>query len=134
MNLLRIVRKYPIGQPPDKLIADSSPIAFIVQPAITGITTPVVATVQRIVVAFVPSATSDQPATLLLDQINAPGGAAPHRYAIDALSKDIAGASISFDASTVASATYLVRIRIAGTESVPTLDPNQGFTGPTVTL
>jgi Pvc16 N-terminal domain/IPT/TIG domain len=134
MNMLKVVRTYAIGQPPDKLIGDSSPVGILVQPFITNVTTPVVAGVQRINVAFVPSATTDQPASLLLDQINPPPGATPNRYAIDALPQDIAGASIWFDASTVASGTYLLRVEISGTESVPTFDPNAGFTGPTVTL
>jgi hypothetical protein len=133
-NLLRIVRRYSIGQAPDKLIADSNPIPFIVQPVINGITKPIVDSLQRIVVAIVPNCTSDQVATLLLDQINVAPGVKPHRYTIDALPEDIAGASISFDASTVAGGTYLVRIRIAGTESVPAFDPGIGFTGPTVSL
>jgi hypothetical protein len=130
------VRTYAIGQPPDKLIGDSSPVGILVQPFIppAGITKPIVAGIQRIVVAFVPNCTSDQPATLLLDQLNAPPGATPNRYAIDARPEDIAGPSISFDASTVASGNYLLRIQISGTESVPAFDPNLGFTGPTVTL
>jgi len=134
MNMLKIVRTYAIGQPPDKLIGDSSPVGILVQPFITAITTPVVSGVQHIDVKFAPSCTSDQPASLLLDQIGLPPGATPNRYAIDALPQDIAGSSISFDASTVAAGTYLLRIRISGTESVPTFDPNLGFTGPTVTL
>jgi len=132
--MLKIVRTYAIGQPPDKLIGDSSPVGILVQPFITAITTPVVSGVQHIDVKFAPSCTSDQPASLLLDQIGLPPGATPNRYAIDALPQDIAGSSISFDASTVAAGTYLLRIRISGTESVPTFDPNLGFTGPTVTL
>jgi hypothetical protein len=136
MNMLKVVRTYAIGEPPDKLIGDSSPVGLLVQPFIpaVGITTPIVLGVQRIDVAFVPSCTSDQPATLLLDQF--PPGSTPNRYAIDAKPENIAigGTSISFDASTVASGTYLLRIQISGTESVPVFDPNLGFTGPTVTL
>src|SRR5262249_51252189 len=64
MNLLKIVRNYAIGQPPDKLIADSDPVGILVQPFVTGITTPIVSSVQRIVVSFVPSCTADQIATL----------------------------------------------------------------------
>lgn len=134
MNMLKIVRTYAIGQPPDKLIGDSSPVGILVQPFITGIMTPIVSGVQRIVVTFVPNCTTDQPASLLLDQINLPPGVTPNHYAIDALPQDIAGSSISFDASQVATGTYLLRIEISGTESVPTFDPNVGFTGPTVTL
>lgn len=134
MNMLKIVRTYAIGEPPDKLIGDSSPVGLLIQPFITGITTPIVSSVQRIDVAFVPSCTSDQPATLLLDQLGLPPGSTPNRYAIDAQPEDIAGASISFDASTVASGTYLLRIQISGTESVPVFDPNQGFTDPKVML
>jgi hypothetical protein len=134
MNMLKIVRTYAIGEPPDKLIGDSSPVGLLVQPFITGITTPIVSSVQRIDVAFVPSCTSDQPATLLLDQLGLPPGSTPNRYAIDAQPEDIAGASISFDASTVVSGTYLLRIQISGTESVPVFDPNQGFTDPKVML
>jgi Pvc16 N-terminal domain len=134
MNLLKIVRNYAIGQPPDKLIADSDPVGILVQPFISGTTQPIVAGIQRIVVAIVPSCTPDQPASLLLDQINAAPGATPHRYAIDALPDDIAGPSVSFDASNVATGTYLLRIRIAGTESVPVFDPNLGFIDPQVTL
>jgi hypothetical protein len=134
MNMLKVVRTYAIGQPPDKLIGDSEPVGILVQPFITGITTPVVAGVQRIDVAFVPSATADQPATLLLDQINLPPSAVPHHFAIDALPADMAGSSISFDASVVPTGTYLLRIRIGGVESVPAFDPTLGFTNPTVNL
>jgi hypothetical protein len=134
MNMLKVVRTYAIGEPPDKLIGDSDPVGIVVQPFILGVTTPIVATVQRIDVAFAPSATADQPAILLLDQIGLPPGAVPHRFAIDALPEDIAGGSISFDASVVPAGTYLLRIRIGGTESVPQFDPALGFTNPTVTL
>jgi hypothetical protein len=134
MNMLKVVRAYAIGEPPDKLIGDSDPVGILVQPFITGITKPIVASVQRINVAFVPSATADQPATLLLDQINLLPGAIPHHFAIDALSADIAGSLISFDASVVTTGTYLLRVRIGGAESVPVFDPTLGFTGPTVTL
>jgi hypothetical protein len=134
MNMLKVVRTYAIGQPPGKLIGDSYPVGIVVQPFITAITTPVVLGVQRVDVSFVPSCTRDQPASLLLDQTNAPPGTPPNRYAISALPTDIAGPSISFDASTVASGTYLLRIEISGTESVPTFDSNAGFTGPTVIL
>jgi hypothetical protein len=71
---------------------------------------------------------------VLLDQTDAAPGATPHRHAIDVLPEDIAGSSLSIDARPVASGKYLVRVRIAGTESVPSFDPNLGFTGPTVTL
>jgi hypothetical protein len=135
MNMLKIVRTYAIGQPPDKLIGDSSPVGLLVQPFIKTITPSIVP--RRIDVAFAPSCTSDQPAMLLLDQLPPlPPGSPPNRYAIDAKPHDIAvgGSSISFDASTVASGTYLLRIQISGTESVPAFDLINGFTGPTVTL
>jgi hypothetical protein len=41
---------------------------------------------------------------------------------------------VTFDISDVPTGTYVVRIRIAGTESVPAFDPVLGFTGPTVML
>jgi Pvc16 N-terminal domain len=134
MNMLKIVRSYAIGLSPDKLIGDSSPVGILVQPFITGIATPAVLGVERIAVTFVPSCTSEQPASLLLDQVNPPAGVPPRHYVIEALPQDIAGSSISFDVSTVATGTYLLRIQISGAESVPVFDPAVGFTGPTVTL
>jgi hypothetical protein len=133
-NLLQVIRQYPIGQPPAKMIGQSSPVAFVVQPSVGAITTPITLSVQQIVVAVVPNCGSNQSATLLLNQTDAALGTTPHTYAIDAVASDIAGATIAFDASSVASGTYLVRLRIDGTESVPDFDPALGFTGPTVVL
>jgi hypothetical protein len=133
-NLLQIVQRYPIGEPPDKLVGQSSPVAFIVQPAISGLSLPIVGGVRRIAIAIVPDCQPGQVATVLLDQTDAAPGATPHRHAIDVLPEDIAGGSLSVDARPIASGRYLVRVRIAGTESVPSFDPSLGFTGPTVTL
>jgi hypothetical protein len=134
MNLLKVVRNYAIGEPPDKFIADSNPIGIIVQPFITGTGTPVVGGVQRIVVNFAPNCRQDQPATLLLDQLDAVPPAVPNRYAIDALPSEIGVGSISFNANDVKTGKYLLRIRIDGAESVPAFAPNLGFTNPQVTL
>jgi hypothetical protein len=134
MNLVKIVRNYAIGQPPDKFIADSNPVGIIVQPFITGTGTPIISGIQRIVVNFAPNCRTDQPATLLLDQLNAVPPAAPNRYAIDALPSEIGVGSISFNAGDVKTGKYLLRIRIDGIESVPAFDPNLGFTNPQVTI
>jgi hypothetical protein len=135
MNLLKVVRDYEIGStPPDKFIADSNPVGIIVQPLITGTSTPKVAGVQRVVVNFAPASRPDQPAALLLDQLDAAPGTVPNRYAIDALQSDVGPGSILFNASQVTTGKYLLRIRIDGTESVPVFDPNAGFTDPQVTL
>jgi hypothetical protein len=134
MNLLKVVRNYAIGQPPDKFIADSNPVGIIVQPFITGTSTPIVSGVQRIVVNFAPNCRQDQPATLLLDQLDAVPPAVPNRYAIDALPSEIGTGSISFNAGDVKAGKYLLRIRIDGAESVPAFDPNLGFTNPQVTM
>jgi hypothetical protein len=133
LTMLKVVRTFAIGAPPDKLIGDSSPVGVIIQPFVSAITTPVVGGAQRIDVAFAPPATNKQTASLLLDQLGVAPGAARH-YQIDAAPADVGGGSISFDARDVAAGTYLARLRIDGVESVPTFDPALGFTGPKVTL
>jgi hypothetical protein len=131
INVLQVVRNYAIGAPPAKQVGSSNPIAFIVQPAVTNIASPIVSGKQLIVVTVRPDPTSQQKATLLLDQV--PPTSTP-MYSIDAQPTDIVGSNVTFHAEDVSAGTYMVRIRIAGTESVPTFDPQQGFTGPTVTI
>jgi hypothetical protein len=134
MNMLRVVRSYAIGQPPDKLIGDSNPVVIIVQPRVTGNAVTGTGSARRLAVNLVPNCAPGQAATLLLDQLNALPGATPNRYAIDALPADMIGGTITFNAGDVASGNYLLRLQIDGTESVPAFNPNLGFTGPTVLL
>jgi len=127
INLLQVVREYAIGEPPDKLIGTSNPIAFIVQPTVGAINKITLRGDAGLQIGIAPAATSDQKATLLLD-------GSLHDFAIDALPEDNAGPTIAFAIPQVPSGTYLVRLRIAGTESVPTFDPVACFTGPTVVV
>jgi hypothetical protein len=128
VNLLQVVRAYAIGvTPPEKRIGSSNPIAFIVQPSITAITKVLLHLKAGLKIDITPSCNDEQKATLLLED-------GPLHFTIDALPEDNALSNVTFDISDVPAGTYVVRIRIAGTESVPAFDPVLGFTGPTVML
>jgi hypothetical protein len=142
-NAVSIVVSTALGPPPAKPVGGSDPVGFVVQPAIAvNGAVAIAGGVTGYQVTLWPPLGSMQNVSLPLDQMDVAPGYQLH-YQIDALQSDIttsaAGSVVLFrdppggDAVQTGS-SYLVRVSVDGTQSVPSFDPIAGFNGPLLAL
>jgi hypothetical protein len=123
---VQVVRQALMGDPPaPRTVAESNLAAFVLLPVVERATfTPAdpgsPGASPAITLAVAPAVVRGQPATLLLDPRQPAAGEAPAGYAIPAAA-GASGESLTFNAAGVAPATYLVRLQVDGTASVPTV-------------
>jgi hypothetical protein len=142
---VQVVHQVALGEPPTlRPAAESNLAAFVLLPVVGQATfTPADPASPdaspAITVAVAPAVARGQTATLLLDPLQAAAGEAAAGYAIPAAA-GASGESFTFNAAGVAPATYLVRIQVDATASVPTVDETPGsptlgqYAAPTVVV
>lgn len=140
---VQVVRQVAMGEPPTPRPAvESGFAAFVLLPVVERATfTPADPgspdASPAITVAIAPAVVRGQAVTLLLDPLQAAAGQAA--YAIPAAAGG-SGESPTFNAAGVAPATYLVRVQVDGTASVPSVDDRPGsptrgqYAAPTVVV
>lgn len=109
----------------------SNTVAFMVLPAITA-TAPAAPTAGTVVTVTVdPPVGADQSRTLLLDDHVVPG----NPVAVDSPPSATVDFTLPTGSGAIPPGTYLTRVRVAGAESLLTVDPGTGaFSGPTITV
>lgn len=130
-NTLRVAGQVSVGAPPPKTAFQSSAAQFYLQPVIrqgtpgpdddlvtAGTPTTTTPPTTPVTVQLDPALGSTQTVELLLNQLSAPAGTEPESYTFPALPTQIAGNSVTFTTSGVATGTYLVRVRVDGAESL----------------
>ncbi len=119
---------------------ESNVLAFLLRPTLSA---PVTATAAQITVTLNPLVTPEQKVRILLNELTPPVGIAPRAFSFSAPTNngiDVEGggtetATVAIDYRSVATGTYLVRVRVDGAESVLATDPLTGaFSGPTVAI
>jgi hypothetical protein len=109
----------------------SNALAFMVVPTINLIAPPAAAAGAIITVTVDPPVAADQARTLLLDDFVIQG----EPVAVDSLPSATLDFRLPTGADALPPATYLARVRVAGAESLLTVDTTTGqYTGPTVTV
>ncbi len=124
---------------------DSNVAAFILQPQLTGTAPGYDITVlpaaasdpRRLEIGLNPPVGPNQRALVLLNELNAPSSRPPFSYVIEANARVPASppaASLVFPIPDVEPATYLVRVRVDGSESPLDFAEPNGYVSPAVTV
>lgn len=143
INPLQVGQRLQIGPPTlhDGFVSNMA--AFILRPKLSGAVTfskTGAPPDPRLTVTVAPQVGPTQRATLLLNETNVAPGATPRMFTLEARPRMADTGTLIFGAAAVQAATYLVRLRVDGGETLldvdtdPTHTTFNQFIGPTVTV
>jgi hypothetical protein len=102
--------------------ASSSPVAFVLRPAVTGEVRLETADGPVLRVPVTPPVGAGQAAALLLNEVGAPGDRAPRSYSLRIRAEHRSDGGLAVPASGVEPGTYLVRVEVDGIASALATD------------
>ncbi len=138
INTLRVVRRIDLGVNPPAPFVESNVASFILQPVIRRAAaaphdylvtvgppdTSVSPARVPVTLTLDPAILSTQKISLVLNELNPPLGRAPYSYMFDAAAADLSPPDhVLVNTQGVASADYLVRVRVDGADSPLDIDP-----------